>query len=332
LVLLIPFAIGLFPNHNVWAVQAEKLEARIASLPLSFIPNAGQLPEDVIFMVKDRAYTVLFGSRGVTFVVHGGRGSAVVQLRFLGANEGVLVEGLDELPGTANFLLGDDPSRWYTKLPTYAGVVYRSLYPGIDLVYRGRQGQLKSEFVVSPGADPSRIAMEYRGTARVHLERDGTVVVETPLGVLVEEAPRLYQVIGGREVPVEGCYRLDGDNAVRIVVGEYDRTRPLIIDPELVYSTYLGGSDGDWAHAIAVDGEGCVYVAGYTVSDDFPLANPYQPVSGGWGDAFVAKLDPTGSSLLYSTYLGGSDNDWAHAIAVDGEGCVYVAGGTCSDD
>jgi len=315
-----------------------KIQADIVELPLSFIANAGQANANVQFIVKAGEQTIFFTPQAIVFATSEHtedeltRGS-VVRLRFTGANEEVKVGGEKPLPGVANFFLGNDPEQWRANVPTYAAITYHDLYPGIDLVYSGKQGRLKSEFVVAAGADPTVIIMDYSGVSSMYVRDDGSLVLETPIGKLVEEPPLIYQVIDEARITVEGGYRLLGEGQVAFSLGEYVTTEPLIIDPAFVYSTYLGGSIEDYGRGIAVDGLGNAYVTGETISDDFPTQDPLQPYYGGGDyDAFVVKLNPSGSALVYSTYLGGSADDRAHGIAVDSWGNAYITGYTYSDD
>lgn len=248
-----------------------------------------------------------------------------------GARESAPIEPSEPLLTRSNYFIGNDPSRWITDIPNYAALRYRQLAPGVDLVLRGSpEGRIEYDFVVAPGTDPE-LTVRFEGAERVRLGEGGTLEVHVGGVVLEQPAPVLYQEIDGRRVPIEGGYRIAGLDRVRFEVGDYDRTRPLVIDPVLVYSTYLGGSWVDSAMAVAVDRDGAAYVTGYTESIDFPTASPYRPASGGT-DAFVAKLTPAGNALVYATYLGGSDGDGGVSIAVDGTGAAYVTGSTRSTD
>jgi len=285
-------------------------------------------------MIKAGAHTVFFTSEEIVFAAsEQAQGedahSSAVRLRFDGANTNVEVQGTQPLVGVSNFFLGNDPDNWQSNVPTYATITYHDLYPGIDLVYSGKQGRLKSEFVVVPGAEPTTITMNYSGASSMYLRDDGALVLQTPIGELIEEAPYIYQMINEEQVVVEGGYRLLEDERVGFTLGDYNPTKPLIIDPVLIYSTYLGGSSDDRGNGIAVDASGCAYVTGDTYSGDFPVKNSYGSVPTGTPSVFVTKLDPSGSSLVYSTYLGGGLWEYGYSIAVDTGGCAYVTGATC---
>jgi len=252
-----------------------------------------------------------------------------VRMRFQGAQRDARVEGLDALPGKANFLTGG-ANQWRLDVPLFGRVVYRQLYPGIDMVYGGNGRNLKSEFVVAPGADPSQIAVRYLGAGTVRINAGGALVIPLDGQPLLEEPPRIYQERDGKTEEVEGRFELAADGSVRFHVGPYDASLPLIVDPTLSYSTLLGGSGFDSAISIAVDSSGAAYLAGYTDSYDFPTANPAQSFNAGGNDAFVAKLNPAGNGLVYCTYVGGSGDDRAYGIAVDPNGYAYVTGSTAS--
>jgi len=292
-----------------------------------------------------------------------GERPTVLRMRLVGGHAQARVVALDELPGKVNYFIGNDPKKWRTNVSTYAKVKYQGVYPGIDLVYYGNQGgQLEYDFVVAPGADPSAIALDVAAGLPRHadvgaglvpaleghprgvplrLAADGDLIIPTGDGEVRFHRPMVYQpkaadgqrtTDNGPRTTVTSRFTLDAENRVRFALGPYDRSEPVVIDPVLVYSTYLGGSRWDHGYGIAVDASGNAYVTGITGSYDFPTANPLQANLGGVWDAFVAKLNAAGSALVYSTYLGGSSYDAASAIAVDSSGNAYVAGLTQSSD
>ena len=276
---------------------------------------------------------------------------AVLRLGFVGANPKPVIEGLEPLGGHSNYFLGNDPAKWRTGIPHYGRVRVKELYPGIDLVLYGNPQQLEYDFVVAPGADPGQIRLSLSGAEAVRLDAAGDLVLDLPGGTLTQRAPTVYQDHDGERRLVEGGYRLLSPSEeqsgavpelafapntpalIGFQVAAYDPDAALVIDPELVYSTYLGGSDDDHGYDIAVDAAGNAYVTGATWSSDFPTANALYPSYGGgdW-DAFVAKLNADGTALVYSTYLGGSGTDHGYGIAVDGAGNAYVTGDTGSLD
>jgi len=336
------------PSTNLAFASSARFRATLGRFPLTFIPNVGQTDPAVRFHARGAGHVIFFTSNEVLLALptNDQRSplpdarpspvapslSSLVRLRFAGANPEPTVEGLKPLPGVANFFLGNDPARWHTDVPTYEAIAYRELYPGIDLIYRGSEGHLKSEFLVAPGADPGLIRLSYRGVETLQLREDGALVLRTPSGELIEAPPEIYQDVDGRRVRIEGSYRLLENGQVSFALGAYDSARPLVIDPTLIYSTFLGGNGFEEIWGVVVDNTGHIYVAGWTESSDFPTQNPFADTRNGNRDAFVAKLNPAGSALIYSTYLGGSDGDYSWRIAVDDSGQAYVVGSTKSTD
>jgi hypothetical protein len=306
-----------------WAVGQQLLK-----LPLHLEPEA----DAGGFVSRGPGYALRVEASSTQFLLRGSS-PAAVQVELRGSNRKAEGRATDPLPGRSHYFLGDDPSRWRRDVPHYGRVEYRGVYPGIDVAYYGRGGLIEYDFIVGAGADPGRIRLRFRGAEGLRIDGDGDIVVSVEGGgELVQRAPVAYQEGGKGREAVRARFVKRGKREVGFAVGEYDRSRSLVIDPVLVYSTYLGGSLYDFAYAIAVDGAGDAYVAGRTASSDLPTATVFQPTLAGGYDAFVTKLDASGSAVVYSTYLGGSYVDEAHAIAVDGAGNAYVAGSTASSD
>lgn len=266
---------------------------------------------------------------------------AVVRMRLEGPTRqpAPTLEGLEPQPGVSNYLRGNDPAQWRTAVPHYARVKYSAVYPGIDLVYYGNPQQLEYDFILAPGADPNQIALTFEGAEGIRLAENGDLILSVGGGELVQQAPRIYQEIAGERRVVEGRYLLKTDATapdalprIGFEVASYQADVALVIDPVLVYSTYLGGSGYDTAHGIAVDTAGNAYVMGTTSSVDFPTRNAIDPTYHGFGDVFVAKINSQGNGLVYSTYLGGSDTEESRSIAVDAAGNAYVTGSPWSSD
>jgi uncharacterized repeat protein (TIGR01451 family) len=312
--------IGLLSTGVVLAAEPTP-----AAVPLFFIPNAGQAPQPVGFLAKGSGLTAAFEPGRVAFRIKG----TSINMVFEGADPESRPQGREELPGRANFLQGDR-AQWVTGLPLYGSLVYRELYPGIDMVYGGHGRDLKSEFLVAAEADISLIQIRYTGAGAPHVEPDGSLVLSLNTDELREQRPVAYQESGGKRIPIDIRYSLGEDGSVGFIVNSYDSALPLVIDPVISYSTLLGGSSSDAAISMAVDSTGAVYLAGFTASYDFPTANPVQNLSGGGNDAFVAKLNAAGNGLIYCTYLGGTGDDRASGIAVDAAGSAYVTGSTAS--
>jgi hypothetical protein len=267
-----------------------------------------------------------------------------VKLDFVGANPQAKPVGENRTAAVVSYFKGPR-DQWHAGLPTYAQVVYRDLWPGIDLVYHGQAGRLKYDLLVHPGADPAQIRLRYRGAESVTLNAAGQLEVTTPLGGFTDDAPIAWQEIDGERAPVPAAFDLrNGGTGSSIQypassfgfsLGLYDRSQPLVIDPAvLVYCGYIGGSGSDSGHGIAVDGKGNVYVTGSTSSSDaaFPVAiGPDLTLKEG-SDAFVAKIEAGGTGLVYADYIGGSSNDYGEDIAVDDAGNGYVTGCTSSTE
>jgi hypothetical protein len=260
-----------------------------------------------------------------------------VRMRAVGANAFSQPEPLDPQASRSNYFIGNVPERWHTNLPNYTRVRYRDIYPGVDLIYYGNQRQLEYDFVLAPGADPDKILLDFQGAAIAALDRSGNLVMRTAAGDLSWHKPLAYQEIDSIRRVVACTYTRKPGDRLAFTLAAYDHTRPLVIDPVLEYSTYLGGSFADQGYGIAMDRDRNVYVTGFAGSTDFPTtSNAFQTARPGLGNAFVTKFDPIGN-LVYSTYLGGSNSpsgqpDQGFAIAVDAIGDAYVTGYTASTD
>jgi hypothetical protein len=315
-------------------------------VPLSFEANTGQVDEAVRFLCRGHGYKLFLTPTEAVFSLGGPRHeTAVVRLEVAGGNRHARLVGEDPLPTLSNYFLGNDARQWHAGVANYARVRYEAVYPGVDLVYRGQDRQIEYDFVLAPGVDPRRIRLTLQGVDAITPGRDGDLVLHTSAGDLVQRAPNVYQEVKGKRKRVGGHYvllptasrRNAGQSTPRqvgFVVGHYDPARPLIIDPTLIYSTFLG-TGTDFGQGIAVDGTGNAYITGYTDSATFPGASgsPIQPTNGGGGgsvDAFVTKINATGTAIVYSTFLGGSGTDIGQGIAVDGAGNAYITGQTQS--
>ncbi len=310
-------------------------------LPLAFESNRGQTDSRVRFTARARSLTAFVTDAETVFALHaprsdegGDRATDVVRMRFVGANPSPVVEGCDELPGRCNYFLGNDASKWVTDVPTCARAVALDVYPGIDVHWYGdADRRLRYDVVVAPGADPSAVSFALAGAHGLEVEGDGTLVAATDAGELRQTKPVAYQRVNGVRRAVDAAFGLTQDGRVRFDVGMYDARRPLVIDPSVTYSTFLGGGGLETGFGIAVDSTGAVYVTGDTASSDFPLQAALQGSLGGAAsDAFVTKLNAAGSAMVYSTFLGGSGLDTTHGIAVDGSGAAYVTGRTVSSN
>jgi len=331
------------PGHGR---NAPTLQRNYSQLPLSFEPNVGQSDARVQFVSRGQGYNIFLTSTEAVFILHKPiappQTRAVLRMGLVGANANAVLTGQGALPGVTNYLLGNDPTRWHTRVTNYSQVLYHNVYAGIDLLYYGDAQRLEYDFVVSPGANPAAIQLAYQGTGTITLDSRGNLTLPTMGGNVVQRAPVVYQLVGGARTIVSATHVLLGPNQVGFQIGAYDHTKPLYVDPVLSYSTYLGGTGTDSGYAVAVDTSGNAYVTGATDSADFPTVSPLQPMVHGT-NVFITKLNALGTGLVYSTFLGGTTacpppamscppNDRGHAIAVDDSGNAYVAGETSSTD
>jgi uncharacterized protein (TIGR03437 family) len=322
------------------------VNSQLLSLPLNFEANRGQTDPTVKFLSRGNGYALFLTSDSAVFKLRSfrkGLSPAVVRMKLAGANSRAKVSGAEALPGKVNYFMGNDPNRWATGVTTFGKVRYQQIYRGIDLAYYGTGRQLEYDFIIAPGADPNQIALEFSG-ATPTLGVNGDLVLTADGAPLILREPVVFQFnqAGGKDF-VAASYQLTGDR-VRFALGQYDHSRALVIDPVLEYLTYLGGSKADLAgnttyggnttQGMVVDSAGNVYVTGSTQSTDFPLQNPIQGTNTTNAyTGFVTKLNPAGSQLIYSTYIGGgvlNDNTTTrpYAIAVDSTGNAYVTGFT----
>ncbi len=329
-------------------------------LPLSFEPNEGQTDSQVQYLAQGSGYALFLTSDQAVLSLDSSSSSAsaagtpsageqsVLEMQLVGANPAATAVGLDQLAGKSNYFIGSDASQWITNVTNYGEVQYQQIYPGIALDYLGNQGQLEYDFSVAPGADPSIIKLAIQGAESLTLDAQGDLILGTAVGDVVEHAPNIYQEIGGTKVIVPGTYVLLGQDQVGFAVGAYDRSQPLLIDPVLVYSTYLAGSlltgDGEGSGtsagiSIASDAAGNAYVTGTTNFANFPTTpGAFQTGTGnifdGASEAFVTKLNAAGTAIVYSTYLEPTTNTGfdtvGTSIAVDGAGEAYITGYTDS--
>jgi len=356
------------------ASQARRVET-YGKLPLSFEVNQGQTDKTAKFLSRGAGYGLFLTPTEVVLSLHKPKTAATetgkspdqanllnpdgktlskagqtspaiattLHMQLVGANPNSKVGGLDELPGKVNYFRGHDPKQWRTNIPTYAKVKYEKVYPGIDLIYYGNQRQLEYDFIVAPGADPKAVRLVFEGADKLTIDKQGDLVLKSGGGDVRLHKPRVYQDINGQQREIEGRYVLHpaknhSKDKVGFQVAAYDKSKPLVIDPVLEYSTYLGGSGNlDRGNSIAADSNGNVYVTGhtsYSYIDDFPTQNPVQGACActGGGDVFITKFDPSGTALVYSTYLGGSGTDEGRGIAVDSNGNAFVTGSTTSNN
>jgi len=364
----IPSAIAGQNTQRATSALPVATEARALAgyrrLPLSFEPNVGQSDSSVDFLSRASGYTLFLSGGEAVLSLQGqtrkkspelvpdlvksnhpqkAHSATVLRMQLLGSDAKASVRGMQQLPGRSNYIHGNNPKDWHTNVAAYARVQYNDVYPGVNLVYYGNQGQLEYDFSVSAGADPHQIAMQFAGARHLHIDvATGDLVMNAGREEVRFHKPLAYQAANADSSASEknlvaASYVVDARNRVTFQLGSYDRSKSLVIDPALSYSTYLGGSADDFATSLAVDAGGSVYITGYTSSANFPVSSGALQTTckggcSGTSDAFLTKLDPTGTSIVYSTYLGGSGNDYSNSVALDAFGNAYLAGQTLSSD
>ena len=296
------------------------------ALPLFFIESHRFAESGGNFLIRTPGLQAAFSARGVEWVSAKGQ----ISLRFRNAASDVRIQGDTELPGNANIFDGSSPGQWQRGLRTFQGVVYQGLYRGIDVAYHATDSSLKSQFNVAPGADPGQIRLEYSGLVSVNSE--GSLMIRSGDALLRENAPQIYQDLPAGRKKVSGRFKKLDAHTAGFEIGPFDHGRLLVIDPVISYSTYLGGSGLGAVTAVALDSAGSLYAAGWTEALNFPVSNAAQATNQGGVDAFVVKLNPTGTAIIYATYIGGRSDDRATGIGVDSAGKAYVTGATTSSN
>jgi hypothetical protein len=315
-------------------IERSRVLDEYGQLPIRFEENRGQVDPAVKYVARGADRTIFLTPSEIVMSLRMARNAPKsVRMKFHGTRGATAVTGEDPADTRSNYYIGNNPTAWHRDVANFSKVRYHDVYPGVDVVYYGTSRQLEYDFVVAPNADPERIDLSFDGVDSVTIARNGDLVLQTPAGPVVHRKPVAYLPYAGGRTPVEARYVKRASGGVGIALANYDHGRQLVIDPFVVfYSTYLGGSAADKALSILVDGTGNTYVAGLTQSIDFPTANAAQPVLNGATDVFISKINASGTALVYSTYLGGSDIDAASGIARDAAGNVYVTGYTASSN
>jgi uncharacterized repeat protein (TIGR01451 family) len=317
------------------------------NLPLSFEQNTGQFAAQAKFCARGVGYDLFLTATGVVLEFRNAKSSltaerrfessrksqhadllsrTVLSLQFKGANGHSTAKGVSQLPGRRNYFIGRNPRNWHTNIPTFRAVTYDEIYPGINVTYYGNGRQLEYDFEVAAGADPRIIRLSFPTDIRSHLSAEGDLVLRRGEAELRQLKPVVFQEIDGRRQSIEGRYVLLAGHQIGFEIGRYDRSKPLVIDPTLIYSTYLGGGGDDIGNSIAVDSSNNVYITGSTSSTNFPLKNAAFGTNAGLADVFVTKIDAAGANIIYSTFVGGSGLDRGSGIAIDQNGNAYVVG------
>jgi uncharacterized repeat protein (TIGR01451 family) len=341
-----PLAAGT-PQTRLPSLSASDFTAR---LPLAFEQNEGQTDSRVKFLSRQGGADVLllpaeaqlhfrdackqnveqaaslFRRSSALARNRPAACSSPLRMKFVGANRGAKITGADSLPGRQNYLLGNNPAKWQTNVPTYRKVAYAEIYTGTNLIFYGNDRELEYDFELAPGADPKAIRISFDKSARLVLRPDGELVVPFNQREIRQRKPIIYQEVSGQRRIINGGYVLLDEHTVGFEVGPYDRSQPLVIDPTIVFSTYLGGAGDDSGSSITRDASGNIYITGSTTSTNFPTQGAAYPANQGLTDIFVTKINPTATSIIYSTYIGGSGIDRAGAITLDPDGNAYVVG------
>jgi hypothetical protein len=356
-------------NRDLVLNSAQEIQVfdKYGRLPLYFIENQGQKDHRVKYYAQNGAQTIWFTEEGITFTLQKGKKAeagkfvspkldklaesdlrgrhqekydlpGVVRMTPMGIKKQVDITALEPQESKVNYFIGNDPAKWRTNIPTYKTVVYKEAYPGIDLKFYGNGRQMEYDVVVKPGADPDQVRFQYAGITSLEVTHQGDLALTLPDGgVFLQKKPIVYQEIGGIRISRDGKFKVYNETAqlsYGFELAAYDNKYPLIIDPTLVYSTFLGGRFVDYGIGIAVDNNGNAYVTGVTNSDDFPVEKAIFPVNPFWhSSAFITKISASGTEIIYSTYIGGSGTyNWSNGIALDSMGNAYITGWTSSND
>src|SRR5437667_5695876 len=337
-----PIIDELTPKHKAREV--------LSQLPLSFEPATGSSGKNTKFISRQSGYGLAVSATEAVFALgtterktnnHDGSSGLISQastvhrqslpqkrlrFRLCGANSKASARGIDPLLERRNYFIGNDPRKWRTDIPTFRAVRYEKIYPGIDLVYYGSQQQLEYDFEIAPHADPRTIRLAFDRQVTIQISDSGDLVLRTSAGEVRQRKPVVYQEIDGDRRLIEGRFVLRGKRQAGFDIDAYDRTKPLVIDPTLIFSTFFGCSSDDLGSSIAIEYSNNIYIAGTTSSANLPLRGAAFGANAGLADMFVTKIDATGTNVIYSTYVGGAGLDRADGVAIDNSGNAYVVG------
>ena len=331
-----------FLQNNLFASNDTFPSAQFNNSPVGFElykNNTGSIPGSkdryvsrgnnyALFLTPSEAVVTLAANQNISNRENKPATNSVLHMQYLGANKSAKLNGQDDFGSKSHYYIGNDPSKWVKDVTRYGKVQYKDLYPGIDLVFYGNQSELEYDFIVAPGVDPDIIRLGFSGADKLSLNQQGDLLIRTPAGIVLQKKPLVYQTRNGQKEIIAGSYALLDNYTIGFDLGSYDHSLPLIIDPVLYYTTYIGGSDQDNGTRIAIDQQGYIYITGYTFSTDFPSG----AVLGSDISTFVTKLTPDGTSVVFSLYLGGSGVDRGRDIAIGDDGNIYIIGETTSLD
>ena len=302
------------------------LDKNFGNLPLSFEPNRGQANRNVKFLSRGSGYLLTLSSTQASLRLRGSTSIEQLHMNLLNSDPRAKVTAEAQQDGVSNYLIGGDRAKWRRKIPNYSRVRVAEAYPGIDVLYYGSdQQRLEFDFIVRPGADPNRIQLNFDGAESIRIDDEGALRLKMKESEVVQPAPIIYQVVEGTRRPVDGRFKVSGSE-VTFLLGEYDLTKELVIDPQVIYASFHGGNGDDRGKGIAVDRSGNVFLVGSTLSTNLNVTGGVDGDDKGM-DAFIVKINPTGSQRVFSTYLGGNGFEDASAVAVtsDGKACVTGA-------
>lgn len=323
--------------HTDRSFAKESVLAQLFNIPLYFEKNEGQVDSNFHYITRCPGHTCCFASEGMTLFMQGGKNGGTLpplKIQLLGASPSPFIKGIDKQDCQSHYFVGNDSRKWLRGVSNYAKVFYENVYPGVDLLFYGNARQLEYDFLVAPGANPQHVRLHFDGAKHLAIDKEGHLQVTLEDHQFIQmNRPSIYQIIEGKKIDIAGEFLLLAKNEIGFSLASYDLNEQLVIDPILTYSTYLGGNGQDEAFGIAVDGNGNAYVTGRTQSTNFPTTSGvYQTSPGGSIDAFITKFNPSGSSLIYSIYLGGSSIDVGNFLTVDSDGNAYVVGFTDSSN
>jgi uncharacterized repeat protein (TIGR01451 family) len=344
-------AAGQLPSSPIQTSSRPPLQSKpdaraiLGRLPLIFEPNQGQADASVKFLAHGAGYSLYLDATGAMLgIPTSGSTEKFVRMKLVGGNPAAATTGSNPLPGVSNYFIGNDPQKWHSGIPQFAGVRYASVYPGIDLVFYGNQGHLEYDFKIAPGADPSQAELQFDGASKLELSGGDLILTgNKDDGGLRLQAPQVYQRDGDHHLPIAGRFVLRAANRVGFEIGPYDRSRELIIDPILDFSTYFGGSGSETSPSVAVNSNGNIYLVGTTQgspANSFPdastttqtLIGPLSLTSSSPSHIFVTEINPQLATVVYETFIGGTGSDTSIGIAVDSAGNAYIVGNTSSTD
>jgi hypothetical protein len=299
-----------------------------------FEPNRGQAESNIDFLARGNGYTAFFEGNKTVLVIPQNKSRyervpaapSLVSMELLDSGSQVSSEGTDLLPGTSNYFVGSDRNQWRSGVPQYAKVKFRSVYPGVDLIYYGTEGGLEYDFLLSPGARPQDIRFRVSGADKVELDDAGNLSLAVADGRIALRCPTIYQEIAGIRHQVSGRFVWRGSDEIGLSIGDYDHSRTLVVDPVLIYSTLIGANDSTQVQGVAVDSSGEIFITGTTFSTNYPVVNAFQSTNHGTTNVFITKLNAAGNTILYSTYIGDSGFDNGRGITTDSAGNAYVTG------